>query len=173
MHLIAQHTKLAPLRLPVIQENNALLHHHFSWCKKPYTMSDNVSYLERVMKEHEQKLGFHFALIHANHYVGEIAIDAFYEEHTIGNVCYWIAQKHQGKGYAKTALLHLTQWAKKHTQLAYLQIRMEEENTASRAVAQSAGAVYVKTILDFNTSTGRIATVYEYHLIIGQKSEMI
>jgi RimJ/RimL family protein N-acetyltransferase len=57
----------------------------------------------------------------------------------------------------------LIQWAKQYTQLAYLQIRMEEENTASRAVAQSVGAVYVKTIDDFNTSTGRIATVYEYH----------
>ena len=41
---------------------------------------------------------------------------------------------------------------------------MEEENTASRAVAQSVGGVYVNTLKDFKTSTGRIATVYEYHL---------
>ncbi|MGH1339718.1 MAG: GNAT family N-acetyltransferase [Aureispira sp.] len=169
MYLIAQYTQLAPLRLPVIQENNILLHHHFSWCKKPYTINDNVNYLERAMKEHEQKLGFYFALIHANDYVGEIAIDALYEESTNGNVCYWIAQEHQGKGFAKTALSHLIQWAKQHTQLAYLQIRMEEDNIASRAVAQSAGGGYVKTIHDFNTSTGRIVTVYEYCLSIRQK----
>ena len=164
MYLIAQNTQLAALRLPVIQKNNSLLHHHFAWCKMPYSASDNVRYLERVMEEHEQKEGVYFALMHQNRYVGEIAIDAFYEDKTIGNVCYWIAQEYQGNGFAKTALWYLTQWAKQHTSLAYLQIRMEEENTVSRAVAQSAGAVYVKTMNDYNTSTGRVSTVEEYHL---------
>ena len=156
--------KLAKLRYLSIQQNHILLNKHFSWCKTSYSAHDNQKDVKRMVQAFKNGDGAYFGIVIDSIYIGEIALDAIYTNTQSANVCYWISEQQQGKGFAKTALLHLKNWSKSNTHLDYLEIRMKASNYSSEKVAISAGAVLVNTTPLSANSEQTESTIKEYHL---------
>jgi len=74
--------------------------------------------------------------------VGSIAINHWQPEYCTANLGYWIRQTRQGRGAASAAVRLLARHALHATNLQRLEIVVATDNTASRRVAEKAGAQF-------------------------------
>jgi RimJ/RimL family protein N-acetyltransferase len=99
---------------------------------QPYTESDARAHLRSV--------GDAFAVADAETgaVLGSVGV-RWNDDHDIGEVGYWTRAEARGRGVTTRALTLVSRWAFGLDGVARLQLRADEQNTASRRVAEKAG----------------------------------
>lgn len=100
----------------------------------PFSEADGRAYIEASRQEN--RLVFAIEEIASGDFIGCIRIDA---EAEIGNIGYWLARPHWGKGYAGEAAKRITRLAFESLELTALEAEVMQRNLASEKVLLTAG----------------------------------
>jgi RimJ/RimL family protein N-acetyltransferase len=108
----------------------------------PYTEDDARGYLERVGAGWKDGERATFAVVDAADHeapLGSAGLQAIDWDQLAADVGYWLAAPARGRGFATRAVELLASWAFGPLGLERLELRTNEDNDASRAVARRAG----------------------------------
>jgi RimJ/RimL family protein N-acetyltransferase len=106
---------------------------------QPYTQSDAHAYLEACRIGWREGTTANFAVVVSSEAVGSIGVRWVDPDQGVAEVGYWVASKARGKGVGTRALKLVSGWVLDRPGIARLQLRADEENVASRRVAENAG----------------------------------
>ena len=113
----------------------------------PYTKEDALKWFAVAQSERDSGGAFHLLIVDAvdEDLLGAIGVDLRSDEqHTYGDVGYWLAAAARGQGYATRALELLTSWTLDSLDVEWLQLVIDPRNHSSRRVAERAGCRFVK-----------------------------
>jgi RimJ/RimL family protein N-acetyltransferase len=108
----------------------------------PYTADDARGYLQRVAAGWKDGTRATFAVVDAADHdapLGSAALQAIAWDQLAADVGYWLAAPARGRGFATRAVELLVGWAFGSLGLERIELRTNEDNAASRAVARRAG----------------------------------
>ncbi len=105
----------------------------------PYTEDDARDYIERTRQGWAEGTTSNFAVLVDGAAVGSIGITWLEPEQGVAEVGYWIAPETRGQGTCTRAVRLVSQWVLERPGMERLQLRADEENGASRKVAENAG----------------------------------
>ena len=109
---------------------------------RPYTEDDARSYLQRVAAGWGAGARASFAIVEAadpDAPLGAAGLEAINWDQRAADVGYWLAAAARGRGFATRAVELLVAWAFGPLGLERLELRTNEDNAASHAVARRAG----------------------------------
>ena len=113
------------------------------WCHAGYRPSDSAAWVEKCAAAWESGEEFSFALFDTSgRYVGGAGLNHFNRVHNLANLGYWIRQSRQGAGLAVEATSLLAHYGFTALKLTRIEIVAAADNTASRRVAEKAGAQF-------------------------------
>lgn len=105
----------------------------------PYTEADARDYIERTRQGWAEGKNSNFAVLLSGATVGSIGINWLEPEQGVAEVGYWVAPQVRGRGVCTRAVRLASQWVFERPGMQRLQLRADEENVASRKVAEKAG----------------------------------
>ncbi len=106
----------------------------------PYTLEDAQAYVEGSRRAWRDGSMTNFAITEGGIAVGSIGVrwlDGVDEG--VAEVGYWVAPQVRGRGLCTRALRLVSDWVLRDCGVARLQLRADEENVASKRVAEGAG----------------------------------
>jgi RimJ/RimL family protein N-acetyltransferase len=106
---------------------------------RPYTRSDAETYLEACRLGWRDGANANFAIIVDGRAVGSIGVRWIELDQGVAEVGYWVAPDARGKRVCTRALELVSGWVLARPGMARLQLRADEENVASKRVAENAG----------------------------------
>ena len=121
-----------------VHESRDDLEPWLAWAKSTYSMDDVNHWLGHIAPQ-----GYEFFVLDAaGRYVGSVGLNALRPANRIANLGYWIRSSAKGRGLATAAVTALVAWARSNTYFNRLEVVVAVGNTASRRVAEKAGAHY-------------------------------
>ncbi len=106
----------------------------------PYTLEDARAYIEGSRRAWRDGSMTNFAITEAGLAVGSIGVRWLNGlDDGVAEVGYWIAPEMRGRGLCSRALRLVSGWVLRDCGIARLQLRADEENVASKRVAEGAG----------------------------------
>lgn len=113
------------------------------WCHPDYSIADTQNWVRAQTGAFARGDEYAFAVLDAqDRLVGGCAINHVIRTDRCANIGYWTRLSCTGKGVATKAATHAVNWAFANTNLHRLEILAAVENTASRRVAEKAGATF-------------------------------
>lgn len=112
------------------------------WCHAEYSTDEAKAWLATCQAEWAQGTSYPFLIVEPNTHevLGSVDINQINREHNYGNVGYWVASSHTGRGIATAAVKMVAHFGFTEAGFMRLEIVALAENTASRRVAEKAGA---------------------------------
>jgi RimJ/RimL family protein N-acetyltransferase len=137
----------------------------------PYTERDARAYIEVSQAGWQQGTMTNFAIVEAGVPVGSLGVrwlDGL-DEGT-AEVGYWMASEARGRGLCTRAVRLASRWVLEDAGASRLQLRADEENTASNKVAQNAGFIREGVLRSsrYNARLGRRVDFVMYSLLPGE-----
>lgn len=108
---------------------------------QPYTRSDAQTYLEACRIGWRDGANANFAIVVDGEAVGSIGVRWIDPAQGVAEVGYWVAAQARGKHVCTRALKLVSAWVFARPGMARLQLRADEENAASKKVAENAGFI--------------------------------
>jgi RimJ/RimL family protein N-acetyltransferase len=105
----------------------------------PYTEADAREYIERTREGWSNGTTSAFAVVVEGKVVGSIGVSWKRPDDGVAEVGYWVAAEARGRGVGTRALRLVSGWALGPHGMERLQLRADEQNPASRRVAEKAG----------------------------------
>jgi ribosomal-protein-alanine N-acetyltransferase len=107
----------------------------------PYTEDDAREYILRTRQGWADGTTSNFAIVDGGtrQAVGSIGVRWVRPDDAVAEVGYWVAPQARGRGLCTRALRVLSRWVLTERGMARLQLRADEQNPASRKVAENAG----------------------------------
>ena len=112
----------------------------------PYGVADARAYMRYMNAGRAKGLRLSLAIVEAGDrgvLLGSVALNPIDREQRAADIGYWLAPEARGRGAATRAVELLAGWAFETLGLQRLELRAQEANRASRAVAERAGFVPV------------------------------
>lgn len=109
------------------------------WVDKTHAPADTQTFVETIWKELAEGKGVGTAMLLDGKHVGCIGVHCIDDVGRAGEIGYWLAKEHEGKGLMTTAVRAIEQYAWTGYDLVRLMIRAEEDNPRSGAVAERCG----------------------------------
>ncbi|MFB0584610.1 GNAT family N-acetyltransferase [Aeromonas salmonicida] len=115
-----------------------------SWCSHSFTRDRALEWFATCNQDREAGRAYDMGLFCAatGQLLGRAGINQPAPHHRYGNIGYWVRQSRQGQGIAQQAVALLRDFGFQQLGLFRLKIVMGVGNTASEAVAISAGATF-------------------------------
>lgn len=133
----------APLLCAAAQESAATVGRWMSWWHTDFTLTEAAAWLEQCEQKWATGVEFEFSVFDpAGAYVGAAGLNQRNEPNNFANLGYWIRQSRQGEGLAVDAVRLLSAFGFEVLKLTRIEIVAAWENTASRRVAEKAGATF-------------------------------
>ncbi|MEY3361517.1 MAG: hypothetical protein RL531_1236 [Actinomycetota bacterium] len=114
----------------------------FPWCREGYERAEMAEFVRRARRSRERGQEYHFA-IHAaptGEVLGACGLRLDGYDGAIGEIGYWVATAHTGRGYATRSARLLAAWGLGEVGLERIEIIAAVHNERSRAVARAVGA---------------------------------
>jgi RimJ/RimL family protein N-acetyltransferase len=105
----------------------------------PYTPADAREYIDRTREGWSAGTTSSFAIVVDGKAVGSIGVNWKRPDDRVAEVGYWVAPEARGEGVCTRALRLAASWAVRDCGMERLQLRADEQNPASRRVAEKAG----------------------------------
>lgn len=122
----------------LIEANRAFLARRLPWAAGQ-SRADTEDFVGR---SRDQLLGdesFQTALVEDGSIIGMAGFSSLVWSHRSGNIGYWLAEEHQGRGHVTTAVRRLVRHAFTVWELERIEIRAATDNQRSRAVPERLG----------------------------------
>ena len=112
------------------------------WCHADYSMDEASEWLTTCQTAWSQGASYPFLIIgpESHEVIGSVDINQINRDHNFGNIGYWVASVHSGKGFATAAVKLVAQYGFNEIGFNRLEIVAQVENIASRRVAEKVGA---------------------------------
>jgi len=112
------------------------------WCHAGYAITETESFIESCITAWAQQAYFPLAILDARdgRYLGGTGVNHIERMNRFGNVGYWVRSSATRRGIASKAVRIVARFAFETLQLSRIEIAARPENTASRRVAEKAGA---------------------------------
>jgi RimJ/RimL family protein N-acetyltransferase len=105
----------------------------------PYTDDDARDYIDRTRQGWAEGKNSNFAVLVDGAAIGSIGVHWLEPDQGVAEVGYWVAPQARGRGICTRAVRLVSRWALERPGMERLQLRADEENVASRKVAENAG----------------------------------
>lgn len=127
------------------------LHQWMKWATHKPTISETQGWLDQAEQlwAEKKQLCFHIFDKQSQQLIGACSFHHIDWENQIMQIGYWLRSDATGKGFATEAVIALTNYAFARLGAKTIEIRCDEKNSKSRAVAQRSGYV-LKAILENN-----------------------
>jgi RimJ/RimL family protein N-acetyltransferase len=119
--------------------NDRAIAHFLDMIPQPYTRSDAETYLEACRIGWRDGASANFAIVVDGRAVGSIGVRWIEPDQGVAEVGYWVAPEARGRRVCTRALKLVSGWVLARPEMARLQLRADEENVASKRVAENAG----------------------------------
>jgi RimJ/RimL family protein N-acetyltransferase len=87
-------------------------------------------------------VGLHFLVVdHADRPIGAVGLNELDRARGVGDIGYWVAASHRGRGVCPRAVRLLSRWLLDELGLQAVEILVHHENAPSRAAARRAGFI--------------------------------
>lgn len=112
------------------------------WCHADYAIDDARQWITSTIDAWSSRREFPFGIVDARNgaIIGGVGISQINPRYAIGNLGYWVATSHAGRGIARFAAHHVAALAFGELGLARLEIVVLPGNIASQRVAEAVGA---------------------------------
>lgn len=134
---------------------------HFTTVPMPYRAADAVWFVEDAATQWSAKTGAHFVVVaDGERLVGAISLLGIDPVAGRAELGYWVAPWARGRGVARAAVACLRDWAQQVVGLRRIELRIEDSNLPSRAVAAATGFCAAGEAVDWELkgSTRRLRT---------------
>lgn len=108
---------------------------------KPKTLKHELAYLRKTAEKRRKNLEHNFAILWNGEVVGAVGLRVDQHRKYIGEIGYFVAREHWGKGIATAAVRLLEQVALRKLGMMRLEILTLRDNAASQRVARKCGYV--------------------------------
>lgn len=113
------------------------------WAHPDYAIDDTRSWLAIQVQAFQARTAFEFAITTDDGaYLGGCGLNQFDAMNQRLNLGYWVRSSSTREGIATAATMLLRDWGFANTDVVRIEILVAAGNTASRRVAEKAGAVY-------------------------------
>lgn len=149
-------------------ESRSTVGHWMPWWHENYTQEEALTWIATCAKEIAAEASYDVGIFRAEDglLIGSVAINRLDTLNRIGNIGYWVRESQQGRGYAGKAVALIKEFGFQTLQLVRMELVILEDNTASRAVAERAGAEFEclarKRLM--HQGVARTAAVYSFVL---------
>jgi RimJ/RimL family protein N-acetyltransferase len=138
----------------------------------PYTEDDAREYIARTEQGWAEGTNSNFAITDAQSAaaVGSIGVRWTRPEDRVAEVGYWVAPRARGRGVCTRAVRLVARWVLEDRGMERLQLRADEQNAASRKVAENAGFTQEGVLRSshFNPRLNRRIDFVMYSLLPGE-----
>ncbi len=136
----------------------------------PYGEDDARAFLEQTRLGWADGTRTNFAVVLDGAAVGSIGVHWLDYEQGVAEVGYWIAPQVRGRGVCTRAVRLILRWVFERPGMERLQLRADEENAASRKVAEKAGFMQEGILRSsrYNPRLGRRINFVMYSLLRGE-----
>jgi ribosomal-protein-serine acetyltransferase len=126
-----------------VRESEQTVGKWMPWAHSGYAESDALSWFSECEQERTAGTGYEFGIFDflSKTLVGGCGLNQFNVENGFCNLGYWVRQSRQRQGAASAAIRALADFAFTELQLGRVEIVVAANNSASLAVAESAGAL--------------------------------
>ncbi|XOV88337.1 MAG: GNAT family N-acetyltransferase [Pseudomonadota bacterium] len=113
------------------------------WCHPAYTLRESRDWIRTLAPAWEAGHTFGFAIYEreGKRFLGGCGLNRI-DDHPVANLGYWLRTSATGNGFATEATLGLASFALSQLDIERVEIIMSVANTASKRVAERAGAVF-------------------------------
>jgi RimJ/RimL family protein N-acetyltransferase len=135
----------------------------------PYTERDAREYIDRTREGWAAGTTSNFAVVIDDDAVGSIGVGWLDPDQGVAEVGYWVAPEARGNGIGTRALRLVSRWVLDQAGIERLQLRADEENVASKKVAENAGFTREGVLRSshYNPRLGRRVDFVMYSLLPG------
>jgi ribosomal-protein-serine acetyltransferase len=146
MFSIDEATELRALRkddarelFALTESNREHLRAWLPWVDAVTAEQDTLAFLETVAARREAGLGPQFAILHSRAIAGVVGFRTLDRYNGIGEIGYWLAQSHQGRGIMTACCRFLVRYAFLTLDLNRIEIAAATGNRRSRAIPERLG----------------------------------
>lgn len=137
----------APDVWAAVRESMAELQPWAPWCHPAYAIDETRLWLAEQVRAFQTRTAFTFAITSDDGaYLGGCGVNQIDSLNQRANLGYWVRTSATKRGVATTAARLLRDWAFANTDVVRLEVLVAVGNSASRTVAERAGAAYEGTL---------------------------
>jgi RimJ/RimL family protein N-acetyltransferase len=133
----------------------------------PYTEADARAYLEICREGWSDGTQTNFAITEGGRPLGSVGVRWVEPDQGVAEVGYWVAAEARGRGLCTRAVRLVSRWVLEDCGGERLQLRADEQNVASRKVAENAGFTQEGILRSsrYNARLGRRVDFVMYSLL--------
>ena len=133
----------------------------------PYTEEDGREAIAYFREAWADGTASNFAITNGGRPIGSIGVRWVDADHGVAEVGYWVAREARGRGICTRAVRLVSRWLIEDHAIERLQLRADEQNPASRKVAEKAGFTQEGVLRSsrFNARLGRRVDFVMYSLL--------
>lgn len=139
----------------------------------PYTEDDAREFIGHCREGWAEGTVANFAITDAasGRVVGSVGVRWLEPDQGVAEVGYWVAPEVRGRGFCTRAVRLVSRWVIADCGMARLQLRADEQNTASRKVAENAGFAQegILRSIRYNARLGRRVDFVMYSLLADER----
>jgi RimJ/RimL family protein N-acetyltransferase len=136
----------------------------------PYTQEDGREAIEYFRQGWAEGTVSNFAITEGGGPLGSVGVRWVEPEQGVAEIGYWVAAEARGRGLCTRAVRLVSRWAIADCGAERLQLRADEQNLASRKVAENAGFTQEGVLRSsrYNRRLGRRVDFVMYSLLRGE-----
>ena len=136
--------KDVPSFFAAVRASAEVLGRWMPWCHADYSIDEAKAWLAACQAAWSQDASYPFLIVdpRSQEVIGSVDINQINRDQNFGNIGYWVATAHSGKGIATAAVKLVAQFGFTEVGFARLEIVALTENVASRRVAEKVGAKF-------------------------------
>ena len=127
---------------PAVRESVADIGRWLPWCHRDYAIEESRSWIAECARNWQARSAYQLAIYSATSgmLLGAVGINHLVRANRLANLGYWLRSSHAGRGLTTRAVCLAARYAFEELDLTRLEIVAVPTNTASRRVAEKAGA---------------------------------
>jgi len=134
--------EMAKIIFTTVALNRRRLRLWFPWEKTTKKIEDSLQYLFMVEDRFTAGKGVDYGIYLGNKYIGNIGVFDVNDKNKSGEIGYWLDEKFTRQGYMTEAVKLLEKESFTNMGLNRIQIKCDERNVASAAVAKKCGYIF-------------------------------
>jgi ribosomal-protein-serine acetyltransferase len=137
------------------------------WAHPGYAPTDTTNFIEATLRWWAERSQFTFGIFDATDgtHAGVIGVNHLNTQHRYANIGYWVRTSHTRRGFCSRAVRLAARYAFDTLGMMRVEIAADPDNTASRRVAEKAGATFETIARNRIVMRGRALPAALYSLV--------